>query len=99
MSKHTPGPWVAQRHGAIVGGPEFEFTNGKARKQIAMACAVPEGVEGDQQANALLIAAAPELLEALLYANAALELEGYSSDRPYRSKILAAIAKAEGMQS
>ena len=64
-AKHTPGPWVMSRYGAIVGGPAFQFANGSAQKQVAMACVVPEGVEGDQLANARLIAAAPELLEAL----------------------------------
>jgi hypothetical protein len=60
--QHTPGPWSMGRHGAIVGGADFEFARGSGRKQIAMACVVPEGVDGTQEGNAQLIAAAPELL-------------------------------------
>lgn len=63
--KWTPGPWAAIRHGAVVGGPEFSFAQGSGRKQIAMACVVPEGVDGDKDANAALIAAAPDLYAAL----------------------------------
>jgi hypothetical protein len=47
------------KHGAIVGGPDFEFARGSGRKQIAMACVVPEGVDGTQEGNAKLIASAP----------------------------------------
>lgn len=64
MSKHTPGPWAVRRNGVIVGGEIFEYTNGSTQSQIAMACVVEEG-NGEQIANALLIAAAPELLAAL----------------------------------
>lgn len=52
-AKHTPGPWQAQREGELArlfGGPDGRFV---AR------------VEGASAADARLIAAAPELLEAL----------------------------------
>jgi hypothetical protein len=110
MSEHTPGPWAEGRHGAIVGGPDFEFARGAGRKQIAMACVVPEGVDGTQEGNARLIAAAPELLEACKEALQALEaLQGGCTDHEdgtvdaltvwcpeVTEKLSAAIAKAEG---
>lgn len=46
--KHTPGPWTAERGGAIV-------ANGNVLATVQMG----------QQRNARLIAAAPELAEAL----------------------------------
>ena len=65
--KHTPGPWYAERHGGVsadVGG---------VRRQVAAATgdAIMHGdpaisLGSIQAANARLIAAAPELLEALL---------------------------------
>jgi hypothetical protein len=66
VMQHTPGPWAMGRHGSIVGGPDFEFARGPGRKQIAMACVVPEGVDGTQEGNARLIADAPCLLSAVI---------------------------------
>lgn len=62
MSKHTPGPWETNRFHAILGGTEIQYVNGSGRPQVALACVVEEG---SQEANARLISAAPELLEAL----------------------------------
>lgn len=61
-SKHTPGPWTIELsgYGSII------CKDGKS-----MAVAWPEGLGGPSfphEANARLIAAAPELLEALLEA-------------------------------
>ena len=57
MSKHTPGPWffLHDRNGRLQVGPSINYT-------VAEMCVTP--LEG-QEANARLIAAAPELLEAL----------------------------------
>ena len=44
-------------------------------------------------ADARLIAAAPELLEALRIADRALDVAGYQDVQPVRAAILAAIAK------
>lgn len=57
-TQHTPGRLKVGRHGAIVGGPEFEFVNGSGVKQLAMTCVVPEGVDGDQESNARRLVAA-----------------------------------------
>lgn len=55
---HTPGPWVRSRHGQLFGanGRQVEVWDAG----IAWASRSPE-----TEANARLIAAAPELLEAL----------------------------------
>lgn len=82
MSKqHTPGPWVT---GAIAWG------------QYAV-----DGANGEEvtswidEADALLIAAAPELLEALVDSLCALEVCGRDFDH-VMGKARAAIAKARG---
>lgn len=85
MSKHTPGPWVADTENAwpvqtgccpLVGRP-YSIAHGT--RNVA-AASKPE--------DARLIAAAPDLLEAC---KAAL-----SDDQPYIAKCRAAIAKATG---
>ena len=57
MSRHTPGPWyfLPDRNGRLQVGPSINYT-------VAEMCVTP--LEG-QEANARLIATAPELLEAL----------------------------------
>lgn len=63
---HTPGPWearnVSQRWIEILGGPDEDGT----REIIgtALPTDINRGVTPTSQANARLIAAAPELLEA-----------------------------------
>ncbi|MFN7882944.1 MAG: hypothetical protein ACK5PF_08010 [bacterium] len=84
--KHTPGPWSAQTNGA-------QWVVHAGRKQRV--ASVHTGLVG-QEANARLIAAAPDLLAAgrlLLRAcdegDADMAMDGYDLLR-------AAIAKAEG---
>ena len=67
MSAHTPGPWVVDaRGGGVVrsDAPETErqFARGKGRPQVAVAVGMSDRPEGEWEANARLIAAAPELL-------------------------------------
>ena len=62
MSKYTPGPWFVDRHGAPT--VYAESLNGGGMLQEVAACGSTE-VWTHQEANARLIAAAPELLEAL----------------------------------
>lgn len=57
MSPHTPGPWQAQRRAGSDYG--YEVVADRKRRIIA------ETICGEHDANAHLIAAAPELLEAL----------------------------------
>jgi hypothetical protein len=80
-SKHTPGPWEITAHGSI---------EAKDR-QIAL---VSRGGLTDMP-NARLIAAAPELLEALQVAELALRERGLRACGEYK-QIEAAIAKATG---
>jgi hypothetical protein len=78
-AQHTPGPWVA--HGTIV-----YFPNNRGGFNIANC--------PDSESNARLIAAAPELLEALV--DAANFIQAYSVGQVLLERIDAAIAKATG---
>ena len=114
MSKHTPGPWT------ILPGDDFDGglvvycadvdqmpNPSYCAKTIAIGEGVDEG-EGswpEVQANAALVAAAPEMLEALKWARPIAELWLTTNSVPFANKdfsgldaIDAAIAKAEGTQ-
>lgn len=88
--KHTPGPWL--KSGCVV------LSNDEDR---GMRFATAERVRGrnpeEQEANARLIAAAPELLEAI---KELIHLPGYNAQAfggaVPMAKILKAIDKAEG---
>lgn len=89
-TRHTPGPW-AVRYDYVVQAPSFD--DGRL-----VPVAQPYGVNSDGTdlfANARLIAAAPELLEALsvLYAVAA---EQIGDDWAAVTNAAAVIAKATG---
>jgi hypothetical protein len=61
MSEHTPGPWIVDR--------EFNVIQSQSRRSVATTgghsnSSDVEGVHVENVANARLIAAAPELLEA-----------------------------------
>ncbi|MCB1462087.1 MAG: hypothetical protein KDJ90_06605 [Nitratireductor sp.] len=93
---HTPGPWKA--------GDTDEFGDVTILPEsggLAVA-AVPNGEfmrirgkTGEHHANAQLIAAAPELLDALKQAKG--WLENWASAEPQIAVIDAAISKAEGL--
>ena len=66
---HTPGPWkVGKELGSYAGVwlISMDFGDGSRGSGIARTCA--EAFDGDPISNAHLIAAAPEMLEALEYA-------------------------------
>ncbi|MDQ3159314.1 MAG: hypothetical protein M3P98_04250 [bacterium] len=104
-AKHTPGPWI------IDSGETDEYVIREPRGEaVAVIC---DSVLGEDDPNARLIAAAPELLEAAKYLQAA--LEAYSdfncgivtrkrkSDHAMeilagRDSLSRAIAKAEGVK-
>ena len=98
MNKHTPGPWafvaaddISSEHRYIsshwVSGP---FTD---ESQYRTICDIAKWDTQERQiANAQLIAAAPDLLEAL---EAVLEC-GSTTDQWWMDKAKAAINKAEG---
>ena len=92
MGKYTPGPWIIAIRGTARGEPvpiisALPPTRGEKLMPVAMC-------EGDNtQANAHLIAAAPELLEAL--EEMIKGVEEYDETAGL-SKARAAIAKAKG---
>lgn len=103
--KYTPGPWVVGASDFLEqwvcidapnGDPDLDY---KSWEGLAMAYGCEEspskGLE-KAKANAQLIAAAPELLEALAEVVNAADGEGWSQLDPSLSKARAAIAKAKG---
>jgi hypothetical protein len=95
LAQHTPGPWKQ----AI--GPKFGETDIMALHSVTAIATVYTGVNGtDGNANARLIAAGPEMLEALkgLLANAPppKRIKDDFSYILYLEAARTAIAKAEG---
>ena len=95
MSKHTPGPWKRIANSI------------KSRKANCVIVRLPALTDcvGDEtadqikewDANARLIAAAPDLLEALEEAVYMLGIQEINEDsKPYERRIMAALAKAKG---
>lgn len=97
MSKHTEGRWIAADYG------DYKDYDGKCRVVLGengdIRTAVVLGFDTEEnQANANLIAAAPELLAAL---NAMMTHMGMDEDewnKPTFDQARKAIAKAEGME-
>lgn len=89
MSKHTPGPWQAtfEDYRWII-DCQGEFGPKKA-------LAVTAGFYPKHEGNARLIAAAPELLEALQSAKDFLAVTGFDSSDVY-AEVSAAIKKSTG---
>ena len=91
MSNHTPGPWEIKRHF----DPGYKFIS--AQKHVGLAqvvwCMEDEDRSPSCEANAYLIAAAPELLGALQKV-----FEVMNDDMPVglRKVCYEAIAKAKG---
>ncbi len=95
-AKHTPGPWMA--HGCAVYTAD-NWSEGRNLGGLLIAVASPAEADSQPQdedlVNARLIAAAPELLAALLLAREALEHStSPSCFNPHRVAVRAAIAKA-----
>lgn len=93
MEKHTPGPWKQETLGAQLHAVKICGNN--ARRIVpaggpALAY-LPEGREDIQEANALLMAAAPELLEACEACWPLIAAQSLAGDL-----LRAAIAKATG---
>ena len=65
-TQHTPGPWFSHRAGFSTVYVEARIGGGWL--QEVAACGPTEAGQEQQEANARLIAAAPELLEVLLLA-------------------------------
>ena len=97
MSKHTLGPWKVRKHWSDSGCYEVYPTRGKSPR-IGQWAAIAEIVDGASKgesvrANALLIAAAPDLLTAL---QALLSDVGDANSMLGARMARAAIAKATG---
>lgn len=101
-TKHTPGPWflgMREGHNGCMiydrSGMD-QFTDRTIAQVYGLYSNQPVEKQPDEEylANARLIAAAPELLEALQYA---LHVRGTTEDGPHVVAIIeAAIAKATG---
>lgn len=96
MDKHTPGPWVSR--GAVadftVWREPYMDEGFRVHKPVAQALAVGGMTFDERKANALLIAAAPELLAALKKAHACATLQ--DDGTCLGCFVSEAIAKAEG---
>ena len=89
MSKHAPGPWTAIYHAGF--GVLIVSHEGRVAR-------VTSGGDPDYEridANAYLIAAAPDMLAALNMALDAIK-DNWEIDDDVQTAIRAAIAKAEG---
>lgn len=103
-AKHTPGPWV------LIDGDRFEdekviTTQSRINESMCCICEMDVDFDGphgeEQEANASLIAAAPDLLEALQDMLDAFSKNGLGGEYdpgevPAIDKAVAAIAKALG---
>ena len=102
MSKWTPGPWNIGSSDLPVSRMSIHCKGHKDSCHSTVALMVSRGVIGishdEEFANARLIAAAPELLEALEDCVAVMdrELAGLKAIQPELSSARAAIAKATG---
>ncbi len=100
MIKHTPGPWLLNKNNNWKTNP-FSVTVRKPGVHSTTVANIPTRMTispAEQQANAHLIAAAPEMLAALQgFQNAWIANRLVTSDEA--ALILAAIAKANGGQS
>jgi len=100
VNTHTPGPWIVRDHPTqdIYIGP----TNDGGAPSVAIVPRRISRTPGEHNANARLIAAAPELLEALTrllpYANFMLSCTVDDDDAAYAAvdRARAAVAKATG---
>lgn len=96
MSKHTKGPWIAvENDGAYVKDPKFatwciEERGSAAEMVVAVVISDVALLANKVEANARLIAAAPEMLEALK------DAYPFVADDTIRIHVGTIIAKAEG---
>jgi hypothetical protein len=98
-AKHSPGPWrvggprtgptTARINGPTVAGRDWDCEH--VTRNLETIAIVPRQVDGALEGNASLIAAAPDLLEAL---KAALDAHHSGAGR-WVGAAMAAIAKAE----
>jgi len=98
MSKHTPGPWKTRRGYIDEEQVEVYPLNSKVKRPaLPSEIATVSDAYPEMRANARLIAAAPDLLEACKAMRDA-RADSYNEIVAGMEKIEAAIAKAEGIQ-
>lgn len=90
MSAHTPGPWTL---GSRVISADTHDTFNVAVALLSSAREAPELSEDERAANGRLIAAAPDLLEAL---EEMVDAVGFGSEDPSVERARAAVVKARG---
>lgn len=95
MSKHTPGPWYVERYDVMALKPEREHLGEGAPETI---CGMISSVSPEEtRCNQQLIAAAPELLDALKRVRDAFYIKGTSKAlRAAFEGTKELVAKAEG---
>ena len=99
-TKHTPGPWFTWEGGVYAGRPKVK-NRGELRGYDAKICEMDDmdGTARSRKANAKLIAAAPDLLEALRSAVNDADAWGLADDEcDWLPIARAAIARATGEQ-
>ena len=91
---HTPGPWKTQTHISL---DRLEIRDADGRRIAVCAMDFPMSAK-THDANARLIASAPELLDALkrLCAKFGVDDDGWPRDGTVLREARAVIAKAEG---
>lgn len=105
-AKHTPGPWFTKREGFSTVYVEARI--GQGMLQEVAACGPTEAGPAQQDANARLISAAPDLLDVARKFVAWSEAENNHKETTFWERVdmvreldaaaAAAIAKAEGAQ-
>lgn len=89
MGEHTKGPWKATKFNPVTGAVDDCYLY--VEPGIAVIERKVKGRDQNDAANALLIAAAPDLLEALVYARRFLRKADHDTDY-----VDAIIARAKG---
>ncbi len=96
MNEHTPGPWNISKLATPDYAPEFGIYAGDEQRDLARV------VNANSEANARLIAAAPELLETCRFALSCIldaeDLEEIDAEAfcGTKERLRTAIAQAEG---
>ena len=102
MSKFTPGPWIGA--GPSYGDPLPKYINEivadrEDDDECKTICYMPAVDEDDEtEANACLIAAAPDLLAMLVEAHDIIDAIGQPETAEVAARMRAVIAKAKGEQ-
>ena len=94
MSKHTPGPWNYTMYKDS--GWDFKLTADHGETEIVGGCGCCDSPWVSSEADACLIAAAPELLEALEKVVSFVDAGEGTWTVEEQQKARAAIAKAKG---